>query len=90
MKTEESFLKTLDKLAPYFPEMAKNFKELGERLATLESYMAQIRDVINLPPMFPVNPQSGDYFYDDKTGTQWQWHEAEDVYDDSRWYNIDD
>jgi hypothetical protein len=86
--TSESFSESLEKIKPFFPEIAENFKELAERLQTLEGYMDKLRDVINLPPVFPVNPENEQYFRDDKTGDQFVFHEAEDEWDDNYWWDI--
>lgn len=90
MPDDAELLNQIETLKAFFPELITHFQQLGERLATLESYMNQLRDIIKLPPMFPANPEEGQYFYDEKTGCQYVWYRDEWEDDGSgEWAEID-
>lgn len=58
------------------------------KIETFSKYFDKVRDTINLPPMFPADPEDEEYFYDEKSGDQFVYHEAEDEWDDCYWYDI--
>jgi hypothetical protein len=61
---------------------------LTETTDSLVAYSAKVRDVVNLPPMFPANPSHDDYFHDEKTDSQYLYHEAQDEWEESHWWKF--
>jgi hypothetical protein len=71
--------------------LENNLVETQKALSAIVAYLDKVRDIIHLPPMFPADPDSGDYFYDEKTNTQYVYYV--DAWDDDagegQWEEID-
>lgn len=76
-------------LTESFNVMGKNMAEMNRQLKTLTDYLAKVREFVNLPPMFPSDPEDGEYFFDEKTNSQYVFYVGEDEWDVNGWCEID-
>lgn len=61
-----------------------------QTISALVAYMDQIRDKVNVGPMFPADPEQDAYLYDKRTDTQYVFHKAQDEQDTDYWFDLDD